>query len=237
MIDIAFITARAGSVGLPGKNIRPLGGRPLIAWTVQAALASGCFRRVVVSTDGADIAAAAQEAGAEVPFMRPAELAQSNTPSVDVLRHAIEATGNPEVFALLQPTSPFRSAQHIRRAAELFEKGSADALVSVSPSKPLSWHFGMSSDGMLRPAQDRTMDTRRQDGVGYFTPNGAIYICRTEAFVERGTLFQPETLGLELGVLDSLDIDELEDFQLAEAIVAQGLRSWTACRGEGPPQV
>lgn len=226
MIEIAIITARAGSVGLPKKNILPLDGRPLIAWTVQAAIGSGCFDRVIVSTDGADIAAAAREAGAEVPFMRPEELASSVTPSVDVLRHALNATGNPGSFALLQPTSPFRTAAHIRRAVELFDASSAKALVSVSTSKPLSWHFGMDANGFLQPALDKQMQTRRQDETGHFTPNGAIYLCQSDAFIKRSTLFQPETLGFELGKLDSLDIDDIEDFMLAEAVVASGLRGW-----------
>lgn len=228
MIEIAIITARAGSEGLPGKNIRPLDGRPLIAWTVQAALRSGCFNRVIVSTDGTDIAAAAHEAGAEVPFMRPAELASSTTPSVDVVRHALDATGSPGAFALLQPTSPFRTAAHVRKAVQLFETSASQALVSVSASKPLSWHFGMDAGGFLRPALDKQIGTRRQDERGYFSPNGAIYLCQSDAFLERGTLFQPKTLGLELGTLDSLDIDDIEDFMLAEAIVAHRLRAWQA---------
>lgn len=226
MIEIAIIAARAGSVGLPKKNILPLDGRPLIAWTVQAAIGSGCFDRVIVSTDGTDIATAARAAGAEVPFMRPAELASSVTPSVDVLRHALNATGNPRTFALLQPTSPFRTALHIRRAVELLDESSAKALVSVSTSKPLSWHFSMDATGFLRPALDNQMHTRRQDETGHFTPNGAIYLCHSDVFIERGTLFQPETLGFEIGKLDSLDIDDIEDFMLAEAIVASGLRGW-----------
>lgn len=224
MIEIAFITARAGSIGLPGKNIRPLGGQPLIAWTVRAAIDSGCFDRVIVSTDGPDIAAAAREAGAEVPFMRPKELASSTTPSVEVLRHALESVGKPKSFALLQPTSPFRSALHIQQATAMFENSTAKALVSVSASKPISWQFTMGPDGFLRPALDTRMETRRQDAMHYFTPNGAIYFCQRDDFLELGTLFQPESLGFELGTIDSLDIDDIEDFMLAEAIVEHGLR-------------
>ena len=121
MLDLAIITARAGSVGLPGKNVAELGGVPLIAWTVRAAMASRCFRRVIVSTDGPAIMSAARAAGAEVPFVRPAELATSAARSSDVVLHALSATKTTGAFALLQPTSPFRSAEHIRQAVRIYD--------------------------------------------------------------------------------------------------------------------
>lgn len=230
MIDIALIPARAGSVSLPGKNIADLGGQPLIAWTVRAALASNCFKRVIISTDGHEIAAAARAAGAEVPFMRPADLATSQARSNDVIRHALEATGTNGSFALIQPTSPFRAAAHIREAVQMFLAGKGSkALISVAKGKPAAWLFSQTAEGQLHPIQNTESAScaivyRRQDAQPTFAPNGAVYLCQTQVFSARDTLFPKELLGYPMGEIDSLDIDEPEDLALARAIVAANLR-------------
>ena len=225
MIDLAIITARAGSKGVPGKNIADLGGVPLIAWTIRAALASGLFGRVIVSTDGGGIAAAAQAAGAEVPFERPAHLATSETRSVDVVRHALDATGTQGRFALLQPTSPFRNAHHLREAAARFAGSHAASLVSVVKGKPLPWQFSMDSDGRMTPvAAEGAQVHRRQDAAPLYTLNGALYLCHADKFRADETLFFDDTLGYAMSQIDSLDIDDPEDLALARAVVGQGLR-------------
>lgn len=225
LIDLAIIPARAGSQGLPGKNIADLGGRPLIEWTVRAALSSGVFARVIVSTDGPEIAEAAQAAGAEIPFLRPPELATSEARSVDVVRHALDACGPIQTFALLQPTSPFRNAAHIREATGLLAETGAAALISVAVGKPLAWQFTRDANSRLVRASAGAGDVfRRQDAAPTMTPNGAIYLCRTDIFRAQGTLFPADTCSLSMGQIDSLDIDNPEDLALARAVVSQGLR-------------
>jgi len=225
MIDLALITARAGSQGLPGKNIAELGGVPLIAWTVRAALASGVFGRVVVSTDDAEIAAAARAAGAEVPFLRPVELATAEARSVEVVRHALETLAVSGQFALLQPTSPFRNAHHLREAAARLEAVGGTSLISVVGAKPLSWLFRLDESGRLCCANTGEVPvSRRQDAIPLYAPNGAIYLCETERFLASTELRFDDTLGYEMSRIDSVDIDDPEDLALARAIVSQGLR-------------
>lgn len=224
-LGLAIIPARGGSVGLPGKNIRPLGGRPLIAWTVRAALVSGCFDRVIVSTDSEEIAAAALDAGAEVPFLRPAQLATGEARSADVVRHALDQVRPVDKFALLQPTSPFRSAQHIRSALAVLEKSRASSLVSVCSGKPLQWHYHLSEGALLQPVSAAGRVNKRQDAQPIFSPNGAIYMCDVAAFRAADSFFLADTVGFEMNHIDSLDIDDPTDFDLASAVVEQGLRA------------
>lgn len=225
-LDLALIPARGGSVGLPGKNIKPLGGVPLIGWTIAAALVSGCFKRVVVSTDDEEIAAAARASGAEVPFMRPDELASSTAGSLEVVEHALSTLEVGGPFALLQPTSPFRSARHIRSAAQQFTQGSADALVAVSAGKPLAWSYQMDSQGKLSPALvGEQAPSRRQDAAEVVQPNGAMYITSPQALRDSRGFIPPQTKGFVMGKIDSLDIDDAEDFAFAEALVAAGKRA------------
>ena len=225
MIDLAIIPARAGSKGLCGKNIAELGGVPLIAWTIRAARVSGLFARVMVSTDGTEIAAAAQAAGAEVPFLRPAYLATSEARTVDVVRHALDATDTEGRFALLQPTSPFRNARHLREAASLLDPGPGSSVVSVAMGKPLSWHFSLDADGrMNRIAPDDEAVHRRQDAAPLHTLNGALYLCDVDRFRAGDSVFFNDTRGYAMSHIDSLDIDDSEDLELARAVVGQGLR-------------
>src|SRR5918911_4592310 len=128
---LGLIPARGGSKGIPGKNLAPLCGRPLVAWTIGAACAARSLDRVVVSTDSEEIAATARELGADV-LERPAELARDGTPMRDVLLHALEELGRPEVLVLLQPTSPLRRAEHVDGAVALLRETGADSVVSVA---------------------------------------------------------------------------------------------------------
>lgn len=220
---IAILTARGGSKGLPGKNVRVLGRLPLIAWTVLAARASGVFDRVILSTDDDAIAEAGSAVGAEVPFRRPEDLASDTAASLDVVRHAVDALGLTDEagVALLQPTSPFRSARHIREAAALWENG---PVVSMRGGKPVSWSFEITDEGCVRPAvPDRAAD-RRQAGPRIVLPNGGLYMTSARR-VRAGEAFIGEaTRAYLMGEIDSLDIDTPEDFELAEAVVAAGLR-------------
>lgn len=221
-VDLAIITARGGSKGLPGKNVMPLGGRPLIAWTIAAARESEVFSRMIVSTDDEEIAAAAREAGAEVPFVRPAHLASDTASSGDVVAHVLEACPEAQTFALLQPTSPFRTADHLRAAAARFAEAGVRAVVGVAGAKPPSWTFAIDADGAMVPAIDGPAATRRQDAGALVQPNGSMYFVTTAAFNETGTLMPPGTIPFVMDALASIDIDGPEDMWLAKALVAAG---------------
>lgn len=224
--EIALIPARGGSVGLPGKNTRLLGDLPLIAWTIRSALRSECFKRVVVSTDDPGIAECAEAAGAEVPFMRPAHLASDTASSLDVVQHAIEELGCEQSIGLLQPTSPFRAAKHIQQAISLFHDSGAPALLSVAAAKPLEWSMSLGEGGILAHAlPDSGRPNRRQDAAALVQPNGALYLVQVDALIEKRSFTPEGAIGYEMGKIDSIDIDDAEDFELARAIVASGVRA------------
>lgn len=225
-VELGLIPARGGSVGLPGKNIKALGELPLIAWTIRSALRSGSFERVAVSTDDTAIAECALAAGAEVPFMRPAHLANDTASSLDVVQHAIHELGCKQSIGLLQPTSPFRSASHIRQAVARFLEDDAPALISVVEAKPLEWSMMLGRGGLLtRASPADSQPTRRQDAPSLVQPNGATYLVRVDALQDAGSFTPAGTIGFRMSKIDSLDIDDAEDFALAEAVVAGGLRA------------
>ncbi len=220
---MGLIPARGGSKGLPGKNIRPLAGLPLIGWTLRAASDSGAFERIVVSTDSPEIAAVARSLGSPVPWLRPAELAGDLSPSIDFVLHALERLKadegfEPDVLMLLQPTSPFRSAESIRRAAAAFGASDAESLVSVSPviEHPWSCYF-MDDAGMMRRAvPDAPEVLRRQDLPPAYAPDGSIYMATPRLLRERRAFMAPGTLGFLTPSDESADIDTADDWTLAE---------------------
>jgi CMP-N-acetylneuraminic acid synthetase len=221
---LGLITARGGSKGLPGKNMAALGGKPLIAWTVEKALGSGAIERLIVSTDDPAIADAARRAGAEVPFVRPAELARDDTPHLPVIQHALEherASGYDAAYlVLLQPTSPLVAADDIATCVELAKSRSAAAVISVVRfhGHP-SWIMRVDTEGRLAPWQP-TQPTaeRRQDGAAAFLPNGAVYVLAAD-LVRRGEgWYGPSTLAYEMPAERSLDIDDVWDLRLARLI-------------------
>src|SRR5437867_12965685 len=193
---LGVITARGGSKGIPGKNLKLLGGRPLIAYTIAAAQESGVLDRVILSTDDSDIAAVAQSLGCEVPFIRPADLALDGTPHLPVMQHAIDwLAGNggyrPDLVMILQPTSPLRRAEHVREAVALAQTSGADSVGGVS-AVPVHYHplraLRLEPDGtaVLFVSGDpiRRRDKRRQDLPPVWAMNGAIYVFRTETLLE-----------------------------------------------------
>jgi CMP-N,N'-diacetyllegionaminic acid synthase len=231
---LGVITARGGSKGLPGKNLKLLGGRPLIAYTVEAARESGAFDRVVLSTDAPDIAAAARALGSDVPFMRPPELARDETPHQPVLEHAVRWLDEnqqyrPDAVMILQPTSPFRSTRHIREAIALLERSGADSVVSVSD---VPAHFnpmralrvddrGMASLFVTgQPVRFRI--NRRQDLPPAWTMNGAIYLFRTRVlFAREPSLYGETTAAYLMPAAEGISIDSIEDWIEAERTLAQ----------------
>lgn len=224
---LALIPARGGSKGLPGKNVRELGGKPLIAWTIEAAQRARYVHRVVVSSDDEAIIAVARAWGAEVPFVRPAALAQDDTPSMDVVMHALEHIAGVEWLVLLQPTSPLRTANDIDAALERCWQAGAPACVSVTPAAtPPHWMFQLSDTGHLQallPEDQRPQ--RRQDAPTWYALNGAVYVARIDWLRQMRTFFSRETVAYAMPPERSVDIDTALDWQLAACLLAQTQRA------------
>jgi N-acylneuraminate cytidylyltransferase/CMP-N,N'-diacetyllegionaminic acid synthase len=222
---LAIIPARGGSKGLPGKNLRHLAGRPLIAYAIDAALASSFKPRIVVSTDSEEIASAARELGAEVPFMRPAELAGDETPMFPVIRHALEWLARnegyePELVVLLQPTSPLRTAQHIDGAIRVALEPGSDSVVSLCEAEHSPyWMRVLDEDGLVKPFVESEGEyARRQDLPPVYRLNGAILVTRP-GVAKEGQLLGPKTRAFVMSREDSVDIDDETGFLLAEALL------------------
>ena len=224
---LAIIPARGGSKGVPGKNIRLLGDKPLIAWTIEAALGATCISRVVVSTDDAAIKSTAISYGAEV-IDRPPELARDDSPTFEVIRHAVEylhAEGYiPEEIVLLQCISPFRTTRHINEAFALYLEKThlCDTLISVTKEEiPPQWLLRMDTTGLLADflPHDNIKYHRRQDFEQLYKPNGAIYIGKTSFVLENNGFAGCRTIGYPMDAISSIDIDTEADFKYAEFVL------------------
>lgn len=228
---LALIPARGGSKRLPGKNIKPLGGVPLIGWSIKTALASRCFADVLVSTDDQEIADVAIQQGASVPWLRPMVLASDTATSVDVVVHALDqwehSNGQLDAVMLLQPTSPLRTMDSIQRALRLFEsKGGQHPVVSVGPaaSHP-RWCFRMTPQGMEPFLGWQGLKDRSQDLEPAWTLNGSIYVIAPPRLRVTRSFLTPDTLPLTMEDPDeSIDVDTLEDFERCEEALRAGRR-------------
>lgn len=220
---IAIIPARGGSKGLPGKNIKPLNGKPLIAYAVEAALKAKHIDRVIISTDDEEIARVAVQYGAELPFMRPAELASDTALAVDNYIYTIgkleqESETIIDAFVVLQPTSPLRIAEDIDGAVELFEKKKADSVISYTQeAHPISWHKYLDEEGHFIDILDANIKNRQDNRVSYY-PNGAVYVFRTSMIRER-KYYTDRSYAFIMPRIRSVDIDFIEDFEYAEFLL------------------
>ena len=224
---IAIIPARGGSKGVPGKNIKEICGKPLIAWTIEAALKADCIDRVIVTTDDEAIAKVAKEYGAEVPFMRPAELSSDTASAIDVYIHATEfimnETGDKlDKFMVLLPTVPLRTEKHIDEAYQQFLEDGATTLISFAEAEvPASWYHKLNKKGRVENAgfgQGITM-TNRQNNETYIIPNGAIYILDYALLKEKRTYYCDNTVAYIMSREDSIDIDYPIDFEFAKCLM------------------
>lgn len=229
---IAIIPARAGSKGLPGKNVRLLGGLPLIAHSIRFASLCAEIERCIVSTDSEEIAKVAREAGGEVPFLRPAELAQDSTPMLPVLQNAIQEMERlerkrHELVILLQVTSPFRLPEDLSRALEIMDEDSeAAGVVAISmPSFNPRAVCVEERDGYLDFAFSRGDYKRRQDAEPVYRINGMLYVWRRDHLMRSSAdeLYAAPHRCLLVPEERALDIDSLHDFQVAEALLQAGM--------------
>ncbi len=222
---IAIIPARGGSKGLPGKNIRPLNGKPLIAYAIETALNTRQIDRVIVSTDDENIAKVALIYGAEIPFMRPKFLASDTAQAIDNYIYTIdrlEKEGNEkiEAFVVLQPTSPLRITEDVDGAINMFLQKEADSVISYSPeSHPVKWHKYLSEDGRFENIFDDNIANRQDNRPSYY-PNGAVYVFRTSMIRER-KYYTDKSYGYIMPRTRSVDIDFLEDFEYAEFLLSR----------------
>lgn len=223
---LALITARGGSKGIPGKNIADLAGKPLIAWTIEAAMGAAAVSRVIVSTDDAAIAAVSERWGAEVPFLRPAELAADASPHLPVLLHALawveeHDARSYEYILLLQPTSPLRTTGDIESAVKLALDQQADGVVSVCPAHPHPFlSRRITDDGRLEEFAPRPKGyLARQTLPPAYMLNGAIYLVRSDVLTTRQTFYTENTFAYVMPPERSLDIDTPWDLYLANLIL------------------
>lgn len=221
---LAVVTARGGSKGLPGKNLRPLAGRPLIGWTIAAAQAAAAVDRLILSSDDPDIIAAAQALGCEAPFRRSPALSGDAAGSVEVVLDALDRTPGFEVVVLLQPTSPLRTAADIDGALARMATTGAPACVSVSEAPVHPWlAYGQDAQGRIDPfgSPPAGASLRRQDLPPAWVLNGAVYAAEVDWLRrERSFLKAGETAIWSMPPERSIDIDTLDDFEAAERLAA-----------------
>jgi len=232
---LGVIPARGGSKGLPGKNIREMAGKPLIAWTIERALGSNYFDAVIVNTDDRTIAGIAAQYGAEVPFLRPEELAGDSTPMIDVIKHTVayyQSSGRQfDYIALLEPTSPLRKHDDIDLAIRqlIDHEDEADGLVSVGevhlehPSIMKKTH-----QGMLVPYEsDSGPVTRRQELGAVYFPYGVIYLVKTDKLIEQETFYVRNTIPYFIERWQNYEVDDIYDFICIEAVMHHALEEVT----------
>ena len=227
---LGLVPARGGSKGVPRKNIRLLAGRPLLEYTARAAIESEVLDRVVLSTDSEEIAGIGRRVGLDVPFMRPAALAEDDTPMIAVVRHAIDALDErgwrADIVVLLQPTSPLRRPEHVRAAVRLLRDTNADAVVTVvEMPRHLSPDYVMRiEDGRLKPfLSEGAAITRRQDARPAYWRDGTVYVCWRRTIERFNSLYGDDCRPLLIDAADALSIDSAADWDAADRVLKERL--------------
>ena len=215
---VAIIIARGGSKSIPRKNVLPLHGKPLIAWPIDLAKSISQIDRVIVSTDDDEIANIAKQYGAEVPFKRPAELAEDETPTLPVLEHCIRYLENeenyfPDIVLLFYPTSPFLKRERVEEAIEMLENENYQSVVSVTEDYKHYWIKNNGNAKRLYPLHP----VNRQYAIPAYKEDGAIYFSRRDVIIEKRTLVDESNCGLLIvKENEHIDIDDPADFAKAE---------------------
>ncbi len=226
---IALICARGGSKGVPGKNIRHLSGKPLITWTIEQGQAVKRIERIIVSTDSEEIAEVAREAGAEVPFMRPTELAQDNSPEWLVWRHTLNHIKQtegyyPDGLITTPVTAPLRIVADLENCLDEYEKGDADVVITVTDSHRNPYF------NMVKQREDKTMGLvipsddvlfRRQDAPPVYDMTTVAFVAKPEFIINKDHIFDGNVRHVHIPVERALDIDTPLDFKIAEYLINQ----------------
>lgn len=224
---LAIIPARGGSKGLPGKNIKELCGKPLIAWSIESGLKSDYLDEVVVSTDYQNIADIAKDYGANVPFLRPGFLSSDTATSFDTVKHTIDYYKNElnmefDYIVLLEPTSPLRESHDIDISIEQLFNSSADSIVGISKTEDQNPAFLINKDknDFITGFQDNDMKVlRRQEIDDVYFFEGTVYVSSINVLLERKTFYHSNTIGYEVPKYKSLEIDDIDDFVMVEALM------------------
>ena len=228
MNTVAFIFARGGSKGLPGKNIRSFGGKPLIAWSIECALSVKTIQRVIVSTDSVEIAGIAKEYGAEVPFSRPAELATDKSAEWLSWQHALNylklSSGElPDAMISLPTTSPLRTVHDVENCLDEFSRGGCEVLITVTEASR-NPYFNMvkdNDDGTVSLVAESSLVTRRQDAPVVYDMATVCYVSNPRFVLSNKSMFDGRVKAFKVPRERAIDIDSLLDFQLAEFLFNQ----------------
>ncbi|MBW2003487.1 MAG: acylneuraminate cytidylyltransferase family protein [Deltaproteobacteria bacterium] len=227
---LAIIPARGGSKGVPGKNTKLLCGKPLIVYTIEAAVAAKSIDQIILSTDDPEIAKIASKYDVDIPFMRPKELAQGDSLAIDNYIYTIERlntefNNNYKEFIVLLPTSPLRIAEDIDNAIELFYRKNADSIIScVEMSHPPLWAKKINKNGRIENYFSSDIDIlnkNRQEIEPAYIPNGSVYILRYSLLKEKYTYYSEETYAYIMPQERSVDIDSLFDFDYVEYLMGR----------------
>ena len=219
---LGIIPARGGSKGIPRKNIRDLAGKPLIAWTIEETAKSQYLDRCVISTDDTEIADIARKYGGDVPFMRPAELAQDGTPSIDVVLHVVNEIPGYDYVVLLQPTSPLRTANDIDDGIMFCLSHGAESCVGiVEATESPYWMYNLDKENKMSAIISLSEEKKyqRQKLPKAYSLNGALYIDHVRFLREKRTLVAENTIGYIMSREKSCDIDDMVDFEIAEMLL------------------
>jgi CMP-N,N'-diacetyllegionaminic acid synthase len=218
---LAVIPARGGSKGVPRKNIRMLGDKPLLAWTIEEAKKSAYIDRLILSSEDEEIIEVAKRYGCDVPFVRPAELAKDDTPGIDVILHAIEQVSGYDYVVVLQPTSPFRMVKDIDGCIQHCIINKANFCVSVAEAgENPYWMFSMENGQTLQPILENVDKYyQRQSLPTVYKLNGAVYVADIVHLKKHRSFFTEETIGYIMPGERSMDIDTLEDYLYAQFLV------------------
>ena len=219
---LAIIPAKKNSKRLLNKNIKLLNKKPLIAYSIEAALKSKLITRVIVSTDSDKISKIAKKYGAEVPFVRPKKLCSSTTSLKDVCKHAIKFIEKNESIEIsdvmaLQPTSPLRTSVDIDNSIRIFRKKKANFLISTTKTKPVEWNCYKKKNGCLYSITKKKINNSQQSRTT-FVFNGAIYIYK-KTFLDSKNFFEKKTFTYTMPADRSIDIDELDEFKYAQFLL------------------
>ncbi len=220
---VGIIPARGGSKGIPRKNLRDIAGKPLIAYTIEAARGAKLLTKVIVSTDDKEIAATATSHGAEVPILRPSELAKDNSPTIHAIQHMVrhieDQGGKVDVAVTLQPTSPLRESVDIDGAVKILLDTGADSVISVTAAKYSPYLMFTLNGDRLVPFFGEETKIRRQDLPKVYSLNGAIYVTRRDTLMKGNSLYGKDVRAYVMPEERSLDVDTLLDLRIIDLLL------------------